>query len=210
MNNIYCYAWVEDEPSRLTALKIFDFINAGRQTKGKILFRSGSPIVINGNGQLKKKTANILRMALEAHLFSLIITDLDKISCAPKLIKSWFNMSSEQLPDKIIFRVAVREIESWVMADKTAFAKFMNISEANFSEAPDTLDDPKQYLFSVIKKHGNKKWQREMLPTDSSAVGPLYNCKISEFITNKWSVKKAAEKSPSLLRAINSINRRLS
>lgn len=210
MSDIYCYAWVEDEPSKWIALKMFEFLNAGQYTRVKLLFRNGFPSIVNGNGQLKKKAGAILDMAANAKLFSLVITDLDMIPCAPELIKSWFNKPAEQLPNEIIFRVAVREIESWIMADKTAFAKFMNISEKNFSNNPDSLADPKQHLFSVIKKHGNKKWQQEMLPTNSSSVGPLYNDKIREFVKNKWSVKRAIQKSPSLLRTINSIKRKFS
>jgi len=54
-----------------------------------------------------------------------VITDLDKNECAPTLIRGWLD---EPLNKNMLFRVAVREIESWLMADRKNFAKFIGVS----------------------------------------------------------------------------------
>lgn len=43
----------------------------------------------------------------------LVLADLDRIECAPKLIRDWLPVEKHPNP---VFRVAVREVESWVQA----------------------------------------------------------------------------------------------
>ena len=43
----------------------------------------------------------------------------------------------------MIFRIAVREVESWIIADKEGIAEFLNVAVANFTDLPDNISDPK-------------------------------------------------------------------
>src|SRR5208283_2996534 len=53
----------------------------------------------------------------------LVLTDLDREECPPSLFQEWFN--SQKHPN-LIFRVAVKEVESWLLAHKEAMAKFLS------------------------------------------------------------------------------------
>jgi hypothetical protein len=50
----------------------------------------------------------------------LVLTDLDQYPCPPALMEAW---GIKQLPSTMLLRIAVREIESWLMADRNSFAR---------------------------------------------------------------------------------------
>ena len=197
----YCYSFVEDEPTAEVAKKIVAFRN--KRCDGKLYFNDGFPFVVKGYGNLKKKAANFFKMA-ERNNDILIITDLDREACPPELINKWFfpDSRSTSLPQRLFFRVAVKEVESWLMADRTALSEHLGISKANFPTKPDELYDPKQFLLSVILKKGRKKRVREMLPGPSTHIGPSYNSMLRDFIHDLWSPERASLNSPSLKRTI--------
>jgi len=208
MPDIYCYSFVEDQPSAEVARKLVAHRNTACKTT--LHFLDGHPTVTRGFGGIKKMTSAFLNMA-DAGLYTFIMTDLDKTDCPPTLIRDWFSIPREQpitLPPQVVFRVPVREVESWLLADHNAFARFMKIPKANFANRPDALPDPKEHLRDVIQRKGRKKWQKEMLPQSPTAsIGPLYNEKLCKFIREKWDPARAANNSPSLDRAIKALMR---
>ncbi|MBT3200073.1 MAG: hypothetical protein HN350_09170 [Phycisphaerales bacterium] len=165
---------------------------------------------MGGSSSIKKMTEAFPNMA-SAGLHIFILTDLDTTDCPPTLIRDWFNVPQNQpiaLPPKLVFRVPVREVESWLLADRDALANFMGIPKANFSNKPDELPDTKQHLLNVISDKGRKKWHKDMLPQSPTAsIGPLYNEKLCEFICEKWDPARASANSPSLARAIAALKR---
>jgi len=203
MPDIYCHSFVEDAPSAEVARRLVDHRNTACLTT--IRFHKGSPVVKGGYGNIKKMAPAFLNMA-NAGQHTFILTDLDTTDCPPTLIRDWFSIRQDQpiaLPPQVVFRVPVREVESWLLADRDAFASFMGIPKANFPNRPDDLADPKRSLFRVIRRKGRKKWQREMLPQfPTAAIGPLYNEKLCKFIREDWDPARAADNSPSLGRAI--------
>ena len=108
----------------------------------------------------------------------------------------------------MIFRVAVREIESWIIADKKGIAEFLNISDSIFPNNPDRLKDPKQLLIEIIRTKCHRKKYREMLPERGQTVGVAYNSMLGEFIAKGWDINRAAAHSPSLRRAIRCLKKR--
>ena len=204
MADIYCYSYVEDQPSADVAKKIVGVRNS--QCDNSLLFRDGFPLVHGGYGNIKKMVPSLLEMA-RGGLYTFTLTDLDTEKCASDLIQKWFFPKGNPvaLPKETVFRVAVREVEAWILADRDAFADFMGIPRANFTEYPDNLDDPKAHLFGVIRKKGNKKWHKEMLPSGTAHIGPRYNEMLCKFVNKKWSPLLAADKSPSLKKAIKAL-----
>jgi len=93
------------------------------------------------------------------------------------------------------------------MADRDAWANYIEIAPANFAEQPDELPDPKQFLLNVIRSKGKKKRHKNMLPRGSAHVGPIYNEVLCDFINTTWSPARASENSPSLRRAIDALMR---
>ncbi len=202
------YGWVEDAPSQAVAHALF------RQTattgKLQLAFRNGFPAIAHGFGNIKKKAPSYLKMASDGQAV-FIMTDLDSGQCAPSLLREWLKQaeaSERILPERFVFRVAVREVESWLMADTDGMAKFFGIPKANFPSEPDGLDDPKEHLLGIIRRKGKRKWHKEMLPSGRTAsIGPTYNGKLCEFINGHWDPVQAASVSPSLNRAVNALSR---
>jgi hypothetical protein len=70
---------------------------------------------------------------------------------------------------------------------------------------PDQLDNPKDHLLNIIRRKGMKKIHREMLPKGSAHIGPRYNEVLCDFVESAWTPERAAEKSPSLDRALKAL-----
>lgn len=206
MEDIYCYSFVEDAPSAAVARKIV----ATRNTKLKpaLVFREGFPRVTGGKSVIKSKCEAFLNMA-KVNIPTFIMIDLDNCECACSLIRNWFDIPQKDavlLPSQCIFRIAVREVESWIIADRDAWADFIGIPAGNFSTQPDSLGDPKRYLLNVIRTKGKKKIHREMLPQGGGAsIGPKYNEVLCNFVESSWEPERAAKISPSLDRALKAI-----
>jgi hypothetical protein len=129
-----------------------------------------------------------------------IVVDLDRGVCAAALREQW---GLTHLPPRVLFRVAVRESESWVMADRHGFAQFAEIALSKVPQDPDDLPDPKQTLVNLARRSRNKRLAQELTPAQGSAVsiGPLYNERLGQFVQQDWNVDEAAAVSPSLARA---------
>jgi len=208
MADIYCFSFVEDEPSAEVLRKLVAAQNASSECS-RILFREGCPTVVGGYGQIKKRAASLLQMA-RSEIYTLVLTDLDRTECAPTLIRKWFAIAPAQpieLPRQLSFRVAVREVEAWLLADRDALARFLRISVDNFSRTPDDLDDPKQELLNIIRRKGRRSLRRDMLPSGTAHVGARYNRRLCEYVVDKWKPERAALNSPSLQRATEALSR---
>jgi len=208
MKHIHCFAFVEDEPSKEALGKLVARRN--ESCRRQLLFQEGHPRVTGGFARIREKVPAFLNLA-KAGIFTLALTDLDAAECAPNLIRDWFSFSLGgpiDLPATVVFRVAVREVEAWLLADRGNLARFLQIPEPNFSSAPEDLPDPKGHLLNVLARKGRKKWQREMLPQSATAsIGPEYNRRLSEFIRTRWDPCRAARTARSLARAIEALRR---
>ncbi len=49
------------------------------------------------------------------------------------------------------FRVAVREVEAWLLADREQIARFLSIARSRVPQSPETLDNPKQRLVELAR-----------------------------------------------------------
>ena len=104
---------VEDRLSDAVATKILKTFDA------KIVKRIG----FQGKSDLERKTLELNRAANGITVF--MLTDLDSPrECPPGLIRSWIKGT---LNPRFFFRVAVMEVESWVMADRMGFADFLSV-----------------------------------------------------------------------------------
>jgi hypothetical protein len=205
MPEILLYSYVEDAPSAEIAKKIVAVANRSRPMP--LIFREGFPSITRGYGQIKAKTRTFTKMAAQG-LHLLVITDLDKLACAPVLIREWFGIRPDQpivMPTSFSFRVAVREVESWIIADRDAWANYISIPKDNFSATPELLPDPKSHVLSVIRRKGRKRLHRDMLPAGSASIGPRYNEILCEFIKEHWVPDRALARAKSLERAMTAL-----
>ena len=82
------------------------------------------PNTYQGKSYLQRR-ANELNRSTAGPLYVFMFADLDSPqTCVPELIQSW--VKAPLKPD-FFLRVAVMEIESWIMADRRALATFLSI-----------------------------------------------------------------------------------
>ncbi|MDR1626064.1 MAG: DUF4276 family protein [Spirochaetia bacterium] len=186
---IYLHCVFEDDPSFMVMRKMLAAF------EGQYSIKSAANC--HGFGKIKKHINAYNKAAAYVPYF--IITDLDRQPCAPSLIEKWFQESPHP---NMLFRVAVHEIESWLIADRKNFAQFIGLSQELIPLNPDEAEDPKQTLLSLVRKSRNKQLKADMIPKNADTpIGPLYNARLGNFIVNHWDIQAAINHSPSLHKA---------
>lgn len=152
----------------------------------------------NGYGYLKKKFPELVQTARKIPVF--LLTDLDRIECPPILIDSWSGTAA--LPSGMLFRVAVREIEAWLLADREGFAAFFGVPLTKLPLHPETIADPKQLMLNLVRRHSKREIKTAILPERGSQakIGFGYNQMLSRFVAEHWSIERAMMASDSLTR----------
>ncbi len=135
----------------------------------------------------------------------LILTDLDRSECPPVLVKEW---QIENRNHNLIFNVAVRQVESWVLGCGRAFAKFLGIREDSIPADVDNIPDAKRLLVDLARSSPRRELRSDIVPEDGSTakVGPDYNGRLIYFVENLWDPNIAKEFSPSLRRTMEVLN----
>jgi hypothetical protein len=189
------YIATEDALSEAVLERLIQEVNQGL----RVAVRMGR----KGNSYLKKKFSGLLKTAQAVPV--LLLTDLDRIECPPSLIRGWRGKSV--FPEGLLFRVAVREIEAWLLADRKGFAHFSGIPLDKMPLEPETLIDPKRELLRLIRKYGERDLKNAILPESGSSamVGFGYNQALVRFVWGSWSVEKAAANAESLARTCRRI-----
>ena len=150
-----------------------------------------------GNGYLRKTVPGWNNAAKSIPFF--LLTDLDAAVCPSTLLSSWLPGTIQQ---NLIFRVAVREVESWLLSDSASFSNFLGLSKSRIPQRPDELQDPKATLVRLASLSPHGLIKRRIVPRPNSTVkqGRDYNGCLSEFVTKAWNPNEAALISPSLCR----------
>jgi hypothetical protein len=106
----------------------------------------------------------------------------------------------------MILRIAVREIESWLLADRSGFASYLGVSEAVVPRNPDELIDAKGELFSIVLRSRKRALKEAILPVNKTArIGPDYNGSLIHYLQETWSRDRAMRHSASLQRAVDAL-----
>jgi hypothetical protein len=110
------------------------------------------------------------------------------------------------------FRVAVRELEAWLMSDRQRIASFLGVSIAKVPRAPETLDYPKETMVDLARQSRSRDIREDMVPRPGSGrhVGPAYAARMIEYATSfdrGWRPEVAADHAPSLRRAREALAR---
>lgn len=158
----------------------------------------------NGFGYLRSRMNNWREMASRQIVF--VLTDLDRQPCPLVLLNEWLG-ANRKVPAGLLFRIAEKEVESWLLADHDALGKLLG-NKSRFPAQPDTLPDPKQHLLSLAKKA--PRAVKEDLVAQQGAIarqGIGYNNRLVDWVQTEWSPQRAATRSPSLSRARSAIAR---
>lgn len=155
-----------------------------------------------GNGYIKKN----IRGFNEASKFQpyIVFTDLDHLTCPLELVNEWIDFP---LNDGIIFQIAVREAEAWLLADRSNFSKFFGVSEDRIPRNSAEINDPKDLITQLANNSRLKNIRESFIPPYDASVGPNYNEGLCEFILEYWDVDVASSNSSSLNRLIKKLER---
>ncbi len=135
-----------------------------------------------------------------------VLVDLDREQvCVPQYI---LDLVPEPRPPHLYLRVAVRAVESWLLADRQRVATFLGVPVARVPACPDTEVNPKTTLVDLARRSRRTRIRRDIVPRDNSgaSVGPLYASRLIEFVVGiqePWRPDVAAQSSPSLQRCLD-------
>jgi hypothetical protein len=183
---------VEDELSGAVLRRLLDESDRG--------FAIDRLIIGRGFGQLKAGIPKY-RTASRA-LPHVVLTDLDRYVCPRELLADW---RATRLPSSMLLRIAVREVEAWLLADRAGIANFLCIPTVKVPVDPEAIPDPKQALINLARKSRRRRFAEELVPATGSAapIGPMYNTHLAEFASTRWNVASARGSAASLDRAMN-------
>jgi hypothetical protein len=185
------HVFTEDELSDAVACRLANLAGWEEQTLRS--FRRG------GSGYLRKRVDSFCEIARTGPCF--VLTDLDRMACAPALLADWFGVKERR--ENLVFRVAVREVEAWLLADRAGLANFLGVAPQRIKHDPEAIQNPKEALLNVAKL-SRPEIRHELLPKRNSFAiqGLGYNVILSGFAKRLWNVSAAAERSRSLSRAL--------
>ncbi len=149
-----------------------------------------------GYGNLKRKVSNYDEMGNHG-LPVLMLTDLDADPCPGDKVQKWLG---RQPSSGFLFRICVREVEAWLLADAEALSGFLRIRREVLPREPERLPDPKATLIKLAQ-NAPRKIRVGLTPCGNASIGPDYNELLCAYIENKWSIERAASKASSLARA---------
>ena len=180
----------EDELSEVALLRILKHV--GRYSVG-VAYRRG------GFGYLRR-TISGWNAAARGIPF-IVLTDLDNCDCPARLISEW--LTAPKHPN-LLFRIAVREVESWLIADKANLARFLGLDHRMVPDNCDYLADPKAEVITLARRSRTRIIRDGIVPRVASTAkqGPDYNGLLGAFVRKDWNPDAAGSRSPSLARTI--------
>lgn len=152
-------------------------------------------VIAHGNTKLRAGISKF-KSASRA-LPHVVLTDLDRCPCPPELLREW---GAIRLPPQFLFRVAVREVEAWLLADRTGMAEFLSVPVVKLPANPEDEGDPKQTLINLARGSRRRRLAQELVPAAGSRnrIGPFYNARLVDFVNRRWDINCARANAPSL------------
>lgn len=179
-------------------------------TIDSLLRQCGRPFTITnrygreGFGYLKSKI-NGFNAAARIVPF-LVVADLDQVECPPRLKGRW--LTAPEHPN-LVFRIAVHQVEAWLLADRKALARFLGIPVSKVPSDADSIRNPKQFLINLARRSRKRDILQDVVPPSGSVrvQGPNYNGRLSEFVEHLWNPDEASSHSESLRRTMLHLRR---
>ena len=138
-----------------------------------------------------------------------VLLDLDNDEdCAPPAARKWLPSPSQYL----CFRIAVREVETWLLADREKFSDYLGVDRSSIPDNPEIIPDPKGFVVNLAKSSKRRDVRDLIVPTIESGrkEGRAYTSILSEFVqgvkqAGAWRPDIASNHSDSLRRCIKSL-----
>lgn len=180
----------EDQLSEAVGKRLL--VDAGYEFKPDPLIRK------NGFGYLRSNMKSWCEMSHRKPF--VLLTDLDKASCPVELRATWIGKHNPS--ENFVMRIAVREIEAWLLADHKAIRSIVGAG-GKLPPNPDLLPDPKQTLLRLVAAHASRNIKEDLVSQAGAIAsqGIGYNARLSLWVQTAWDPKRAATRSDSLHRA---------
>lgn len=130
-----------------------------------------------------------------------VLRDLDDdAACAPALLRRL----EVETGGLFCLRIAVREAEAWLLADRAALAAYLHVAEAQLPEDPEALEDPKAALVAAARRSRAARIRAGFTarPGSGRPEGPEFVPRIERFTRLHWRPDVAAARADSLARAL--------
>ena len=161
---------------------------------------------LNGIGSVKAKISGLNQKAYYVGPV-VVLADLDSpLGCPPALVRELRGGLS--LAPSMLIRIAVLEIESWILADREGVSEWLEVPISVVSRNPETLEDSKRTLVHLARRSPNRGLREAIAPDrvlGAHRTGSGYNRSVGEFVTRHWNPDAARRNAPSLDRAITRI-----
>lgn len=134
-----------------------------------------------------------------------VLVDLDQDhECPAELRSEWLESEAEFM----CLRVAVRQIETWVLADTANAATLLGVRRALLPRDPDSEENSKRTLVHLAERSNRRLIREGLVPQAEGRrqVGPLYNSILRAFVLSDWSPLAASERSESLSRSLQALD----
>lgn len=156
-----------------------------------------------GKASLDRRLPGYCEAAKRAPWF--IMRDLDQdADCAPELL----DRLVAEPPRSLCLRIAVREAESWLIADRERFARHLGVRPGRLPADPDRDPDPKRTIVNAARGSSRKAIREKVppRPTAGRSTGEGYAESLAEFIDHAWQPNEAREASDSLDRCLRCLD----
>ena len=155
-----------------------------------------------GKGYINKRINNFNEAA--KGIPCILLRDLDNWDCAPLLLERYLPVHKHK---NLLFRVAVKEVEAWLMADRLGFSNFIGVKSSRIPYDTETIDNPKEFLIGLAKTSRFKTIREDIVPyyTTTAKQGRGYNSRLITFVNNHWNPDTAENHSDSLKRTLNAL-----
>lgn len=130
----------------------------------------------------------------------LVLVDLDDEECAPALCQ---RVLPQPAPGMCL-RVAVREVEAWLLADREGLSRFLGVSPGRIPVDPEQVARPKELMVALAAASRRRDVREDLVPRPDSGrrVGPAYSSRLADFVRERWRPEVAAQRSRSLERCL--------
>jgi len=173
-------------------------IDAAGGTVGTVYGRRGVDYI-------EKKITGFNQLAKGISILTLVdLMDLDS-DCPAEIVREWLPHRHEQM----LLRLVVREIESWILADRTSISRFFGLRKALIPHHPEQLEDPKATLVELADSSQRQGLRNAIVPDDPTTNDerPAYTTRMQRFVRDLWSVENAAENASSFHRCLQAVQR---
>jgi hypothetical protein len=159
-----------------------------------------------GKSYILSRLAGYNNSARFRHWVVLLGLDNDA-SCAPEVLPKWLRIPSALMR----LRVAVRELEAWIIADVERLVDFLGVAIRKVPSNPDSLPDPKLALVNLARDSKRRAVREDMVPRPGSgqSVGPANATRMVEFLQDShsgWRPGVASGNSDSLRKCITAVS----